>query len=56
MQPAPAWETPPRLLVVDDEDTVRGLLADALRFAGFAVTSVGTGAEAAAAARQDRRT
>jgi two-component system OmpR family response regulator len=54
MQPAPAWETPPRLLVVDDEDTVRGLLADALRFAGFAVTSVGTGAEAVAAAQRDR--
>lgn len=53
MQPAPVWETPPRLLVVDDEDTVRGLLADALRFVGFTVTAVGTGAEALAAVRQD---
>ena len=53
MQPAPMWETPPRLLVVDDDDTVRGLLADALRFVGYTVTSVGTGAEAVASVRQD---
>jgi hypothetical protein len=31
-----------RLLVVDDEPTVRELLAATLRFAGFAVTSVAT--------------
>ncbi|WP_433378185.1 response regulator transcription factor [Actinoplanes sp. CA-142083] len=40
-----------RLLVVDDEDTVRGLLADALRFAGFEVTAAADGDEALAAAR-----
>ncbi|MEU4236355.1 response regulator transcription factor [Actinoplanes sp. NPDC026619] len=42
-----------RLLVVDDEDTVRGLLADALRFAGFVVTAVATGADAVRVARDD---
>lgn len=42
-----------RLLVVDDEDTVRGLLADALRFAGFEVTAAATGDEAVAAAGTD---
>jgi two-component system OmpR family response regulator len=39
-----------RLLVVDDEPTVRELLAATLRFAGFAVTSVATGAQAVDAA------
>ncbi|MEU4574302.1 response regulator transcription factor [Nonomuraea sp. NPDC023979] len=39
-----------RLLVVDDEATVRELLAATLRFAGFRVTSVATGTEAVAAA------
>ena len=53
VQPTPVWDTPPRLLVVEDDDTVRGLLADALRFAGFAVISVATGAEAVAAALGD---
>ncbi|WP_309238519.1 response regulator transcription factor [Actinoplanes aureus] len=53
MRSTPAWDTPPRLLVVDDEDTVRGLLADALRFAGFTVTAVGTGADAVEAALGD---
>lgn len=42
-----------RLLVVDDEPTVRELLAATLRFAGFAVTSVATGQEALDAARAD---
>ena len=42
-----------RLLVVDDDDTVRGLLADALRYAGFTVTAVATGPEAVEAARTD---
>jgi two-component system OmpR family response regulator len=37
---------PRRLLVVDDEPTVRELLSDTLRFVGFAVTSAATGAEA----------
>ncbi|MGW3961081.1 response regulator transcription factor [Amycolatopsis sp. NPDC005003] len=39
-----------RLLVVDDEDTVRELLSAALRFAGFRVTSAATAGEAVAAA------
>src|SRR5690606_3560820 len=38
------------LLVVDDEDTVRELLAATLRFAGFRVSSAATAAEAVAAA------
>ncbi|GAA0252724.1 response regulator transcription factor [Cryptosporangium japonicum] len=42
-----------RLLVVDDDDTVRGLLADALRYAGYDVTAVATGADAIDAARHD---
>ncbi|MFI0480214.1 response regulator transcription factor [Actinomadura sp. 9N215] len=41
-----------RLLVVDDEDTVRELLSATLRFAGFRVTSAGTGAGAVAAAEE----
>ncbi|KAF4407529.1 MULTISPECIES: response regulator transcription factor [Streptomyces] len=39
-----------RLLVVDDEPTVRELLSATLRFAGFRVSSASTGAEAVAAA------
>ncbi|TDD28705.1 response regulator transcription factor [Actinomadura sp. KC06] len=39
-----------RLLVVDDEATVRELLSATLRFAGFRVTSAATGAGAVAAA------
>jgi two-component system, OmpR family, response regulator len=46
-------ESPSRLLVVDDDDTVRGLLADALRYAGFSVTAVATGADAVEAALHD---
>jgi two-component system, OmpR family, response regulator len=42
-----------RLLVVDDEATVRELLSAALRFAGFQVTSAVTGSEAVAAAAQE---
>ncbi|GLY00254.1 response regulator transcription factor [Actinoplanes sp. NBRC 101535] len=42
-----------RLLVVDDEATVRELLSDALRFAGFTVESVATGAAAVAAAARE---
>ncbi|MCA2214180.1 response regulator transcription factor [Jidongwangia harbinensis] len=41
------------LLVVDDEPTVRELLAATLRFAGFAVTSADTGAAAIDAARRE---
>jgi two-component system OmpR family response regulator len=40
-----------RLLVVDDEPTVRELLSATLRFAGFTVASAATGAEALEAAR-----
>ncbi|TMQ93306.1 response regulator transcription factor [Actinomadura soli] len=39
-----------RLLVVDDEATVRELLSATLRFAGFHVTSAATGADAVASA------
>ncbi|GAA4659769.1 response regulator transcription factor [Amycolatopsis dongchuanensis] len=39
-----------RLLVVDDEPTVRELLAATLRFAGFRVSTAATGAEAVASA------
>jgi two-component system OmpR family response regulator len=39
-----------RLLVVDDEPTLRELLAAALRFAGFEVTAAATGEEAVASA------
>jgi two-component system, OmpR family, response regulator len=42
-----------RLLVVDDEPTLRELLSATLRFAGFAVTSAATGAEAVEAARRE---
>jgi two-component system OmpR family response regulator len=42
-----------RLLVVDDEATVRELLAAALRFAGFRVTSAATAGEAIASATED---
>ncbi|MFC4585960.1 response regulator transcription factor [Sphaerisporangium corydalis] len=43
-----------RLLVVDDEPTVRELLSATLRFAGFTVTSAATGAGALDAARVQR--
>ncbi|GAB2582711.1 response regulator transcription factor [Kribbella endophytica] len=42
-----------RLLVVDDEATVRELLSATLRFAGFSVTSASNGAEAIAAATRE---
>ncbi|GAA1658332.1 response regulator transcription factor [Actinoplanes couchii] len=45
--------TAQRLLVVDDEDTVRELLAATLRFAGFRVTSAATAREAIASATAD---
>ncbi|MDR7274978.1 response regulator transcription factor [Catenuloplanes atrovinosus] len=41
------------LLVVDDEPTVRELLAATLRFAGFTVSSAATAAEALDAARRE---
>ncbi len=42
-----------RLLVVDDEPTVRELLSATLRFVGFRVVSAGTGAEAVSAAGRE---
>jgi two-component system OmpR family response regulator len=42
-----------RLLVVDDEATVRELLSATLRFAGFSVASASNGAEAIAAATRE---
>ncbi|GAB3650146.1 response regulator transcription factor [Glycomyces tarimensis] len=41
------------LLVVDDEDTVRELLAATLRFAGFRVSSAATATEAVALAAEE---
>src|SRR5690625_654811 len=42
------------LLVVDDEENIRDLLAAALRFAGFTVTTARNGNEALTAAREVR--
>ncbi|MBG0831349.1 response regulator transcription factor [Planomonospora sp. ID67723] len=42
-----------RLLVVDDEPVVRELLSATLRFAGYTVSSAGTGSEALEAARHE---
>ena len=39
-----------RLLVVDDDETIRELLCGSLRFAGYEVTTAGTGTEALRAA------
>lgn len=46
-------DTGERLLVVDDEDTVRNLLSAALRFAGFRVGSASTAAGAVTAAAEN---
>ena len=46
-------EASQRLLVVDDEPTVRELLSDTLRFVGYRVTSADTGAAAIAAATRE---
>ncbi|MDR2252410.1 MAG: response regulator transcription factor [Bifidobacteriaceae bacterium] len=43
-----------KLLVVDDEPSIRELLATSLKFAGFAVTTAATGGQAVAAAMDDR--
>ncbi|AUA15406.1 response regulator [Streptomyces sp. SID8382] len=45
---------PERLLVVEDEPTLRELLSASLRLAGFAVIPVATGAQALAAVREQR--
>ncbi|GAA3226322.1 response regulator transcription factor [Dactylosporangium cerinum] len=43
-----------RLLVVEDDPNIRELLSASLRFAGFAVDAVTTGAEAVTAARDSK--
>ena len=43
-----------RVLVVDDEEDLRNLVTFNVRAAGFAVASVGTGAEALASARANK--
>jgi two-component system, OmpR family, response regulator len=43
-----------RLLVVDDEETILGLLSGSLRFAGFEVATAASGAEALRAAAASR--
>lgn len=43
-----------RLLIVDDEPNIRDLLAESLRFAGFAVVTAADGNEAISAARRDK--
>lgn len=48
-----AGMTPARLLVVDDEATVRQLLSAALRFAGFEVSSAATAGEAVTSAAEE---
>ncbi|MEU6079531.1 response regulator transcription factor [Streptomyces sp. NPDC047108] len=51
---APSQESPTRLLVVDDEATIAGLLAASLRHVGFDVTTAGTGKEALEEAQRRR--
>jgi two-component system, OmpR family, response regulator len=46
--------TPARLLVVDDEATILGLLSGSLRLAGFEVMTAASGDEAVRAAASDR--
>ena len=43
-----------RVLVVDDEATIRELLSGSLRFAGFEVVTAASGAEAVRAAGRSR--
>jgi two-component system OmpR family response regulator len=55
MRPVPgAGNEPARVLVADDEATIRDLLAGALRFAGFEVQTAASGAEAVRAAASSR--
>jgi two-component system, OmpR family, response regulator len=44
----------PKVLLVEDDDGLRTVMASCLSRAGFAVSSVGTGADAVAAARAVR--
>lgn len=43
----------PRILVVDDEPNIRDLLSTSLRFAGFAIRAVGSGAAAISAVLEE---
>ena len=45
-------DTPARLLVVEDEDNIRELLATSLRFAGFEVETAADGTSAVKAAEE----
>ena len=55
MKPAPALGSDPaRILVVDDEATIRDMLSGSLRFAGFEVVTAASGAEAVRAATRCR--
>jgi two-component system, OmpR family, response regulator len=49
-----ATQAEARLLVVEDDPNIRELLSASLRFAGFAVDAVTTGAEAVTAARESK--
>ena len=59
-RPAPAWATPPakpvraRLLVVEDDQDLRNVVAASLRSAGYQVTAIGNGAEVFDRARLER--
>ncbi len=45
--------TQPRILIVDDEPNIRDLLSTSLRFAGFAIRAVGSGAAAISAVLEE---
>ena len=49
-----AGQQPARVLVVDDEATIRDLLSGSLRLAGFEVMTAASGAEAVRAAASSR--
>lgn len=59
-QPAPAWATPPakpsrpRILVVEDDEDLRHVVAASLRSAGYQVTAIGNGSEAFERAQVER--
>jgi putative two-component system response regulator len=52
--PVPADAGPTRILVVDDEESIRVALSRFLRSRGYEVTAVGSGADALAALGRDR--
>ena len=43
----------PRILIVDDEPSIRELLSTSLRFAGFGVRTVGNGAQTISAVLEE---